>query len=281
MTHLDTATTLSIPTARSFLFVPATRPERIDKALASGADVVIVDLEDAVSVADKDTARATLLQWLNAPSAKPVVVRTNGCGTPWHADDLALCRHARVAAVMLPKAEDAAALSVVSTSTGKPVLPIIESALALHHLHAIASAPGCDRLVFGKLDLAVDLGLQATPEDRDEVMFAPYRAPLVLASRLAGLAAPIDGVYTALDDSEGLAAYTRRARRDGFGALLLIHPRQVGPVTIALMPTADELAWARRVMAAAQASSGAASSVDGQMIDAPVILRAERLLRSA
>jgi citrate lyase beta subunit len=158
------------------------------------------------------------------------------------------------------------------------VLPIIESALALQHLQSIASATGCARLVFGKLDLAVDLGLQASTDDPDEVMFAPYRALLVLASRLSGLPAPIDGVFVALDDNARLEAYARRARRDGFGALLLIHPHQVNPVASALKPSAVELAWARRVLDASAASGGAATRVDGQMIDAPVVRRAERLL---
>ncbi|MFO0388032.1 MAG: HpcH/HpaI aldolase/citrate lyase family protein [bacterium] len=273
---------MNLDSARSFLFVPANRPERITKALASGADAVIVDLEDAVAAEAKESARDTLHAWLDSAEAQcvhpPVLVRVNGHSTPWHHADLALCRHAHVTAVMLPKTEYAEALTSAHRDSSKPVLPIIESALALHHLHAIAHAPGCARLVFGKLDLAIDLGLQASAADRDEAMFAPYRALLVLASRLAGLPAPVEGVFTALDDSASLSAYTQRARRDGFGALLLIHPRQVEAVHQALAPGEAELAWARRVLAAATTSHGAATAVDGQMIDAPVIARAERLL---
>lgn len=272
---------LNLQAARTFLFVPATRPERIGKALDSGAEVVIVDLEDAVSVDDKVAARSILRDWLDSASARPVIVRVNGRDTSWHDADLALCCHRHVAGVMLPKTEEASALTHVATVCGKPVLPIIESALALQQLQSIASATGCARLVFGKLDLAIDLGLHANVDDPDEVMFAPYRAPLVLASRLSGLPAPIDGVFTALDDNAGLAAYARRARRDGFGALLLIHPRQVESVASTLKPNAAELAWARRVLDASAASGGAATRVDGQMIDAPVVLRAERLLRAA
>jgi citrate lyase beta subunit len=274
-------TTMDIQRSRTFLFVPANRPERIDKALASGADAVIVDLEDAVAPDAKDAARHALSDWLESPCARPVLVRVNGAETRWHAADLAACRSAAVAGVVLPKAESAGAMAHAHAVTGKPVLPIIESGAGLHQLLPIASAPGCARLVFGKLDLAIDLGLEQGEEDSEETVFQPYRAQLVLASRMAGLGSPVDGIFTALDDSSGLAAYTRRARRDGFGALLLIHPRQVATVTIALAPSALEIDWARRVLAAALEAGGSAAVVDGRMIDAPVIARAQRLLAAA
>ncbi len=276
---------MDIQHCKTFLFVPANRPERISKALASGADAVIVDLEDAVAPDAKDAARRELVQWLaqrhidaDANGSKPVLVRVNGADTQWHAADLAACCASGVAAIMLPKAESRADLECTYSATGKPVLPIIESAVGLHQLQQIAQAPRCARLVFGKLDLAIDLGLEQADDDRNEHVFQPYRAPLVVASRLAGLPSPVDGVFTALDDNAGLAAYARRARRDGFGAILLIHPRQVAPVAAALTPSTDELAWARRVLAATLEASGNAAVVDGRMVDAPVIARAKRLL---
>ena len=272
---------MEIQHARTFLFVPANRPERIDKALDAGADAVIVDLEDAVAPDAKDSARAALSAWLQTVPARPVLVRVNGPETPWHAADLALCRHPSVAGLLLPKAETAAALAHAHLSSGKPILPIVESAAGLHQLQQIASAPGCARLVFGKLDLAIDLRLEQGEEDSAEAVFQPYRAPLVLASRLAGLPQPVDGVFTVLDDAAGLTAYARRARRDGFGALLLIHPRQAKTVATAFAPSAAEIAWARRVLAAAAEAGGCAAVVDGRMIDAPVIARAERLLATA
>lgn len=173
---------------------------------------MIVDLEDAVAPDAKDAARDALAAWLDAPGARPVLVRVNGADTPWHAADLAVCRSPAVAGILLPKAETAAAMAHAHAATGKPVLPIIESAAGLHQLLPVASAPGCARLVFGKLDL------EQGEEDSEEAVFQPYRAQLVLASRVAGLASPVDGIFTALDDSSGLAAYTRRARRDGIGA---------------------------------------------------------------
>lgn len=135
--------------------------------------------------------------------------------------------------------------------------------------------------MFGKLDLAIDLRLEQGEDDSEESVFQPYRAPLVLASRLAGLPPPVDGVFTVLDDAVGLATYARRARRDGFGALLLIHPRQAKIVATAFAPSAAEITWAHRVLAAAAEAGGSAAVVDGRMIDAPVIARAERLLVAA
>ncbi len=273
---------MDIQYCKTFLFVPANRPERINKALASGADAVIVDLEDAVAPDAKDAARQALATWLRSTGANtPVLVRVNGADTPWHADDLDACRVPGVEAVMLPKAEAAAHIVNAHMATGKPILPIIESAAGVQHVLAIAQTPGCARLVFGKLDLAIDLGLEPADDDREEIVFQPYRAQLVLASRLAGLASPVDGVFTALDDDAALAVYTRRARRDGFSALLLIHPRQVATVTAALAPADEELRWAHRVMAVSAEASGNAAVVDGRMVDAPVIARAQRLLAMA
>lgn len=269
---------IDIQRARTFLFVPANRPERIDKALDAGADLVIVDLEDAVAPDAKDAARTALAEWLATPAARPVLVRVNGVGTPWHGADLALCRSPAVAGIVLPKTEAATVVASVHAMTGKCILPIVESAAGVNAVLSIAKAPGCARLVFGKLDLAIDLGLEQGEEDSEEVVFQPYRAQLVLASRLASLAPPVDGIFTALNDSGALAAYTRRARRDGFGALLLIHPRQVAVVAQALAPTVEEIAWARRVLSAADAAAGSAAVLDGRMIDAPVIARANRLL---
>lgn len=273
--------TLDIQRSRTFLFVPATRPDRIDKALAASADAVIVDLEDAVSPDAKECARAALAAWLASSDARPVLVRVNGVDTEWHAADLAMCRASLVHGIVLPKAESDAALTRVHMATGKPVLPIVESAVGVSQLQQIAKAAGCARLVFGKLDLAIDLGLELAREDSEEIAFLPYRAQLVLASRLAALPPPVDGIFTAIDDSEELSAYSRRARRDGFGAVLLIHPRQVATVAAAFVPADAEIAWARRVLAAAVNAGGGATVVDGRMIDAPVMARANRLLAAA
>ena len=274
MTMVNTAEAIS------FLFVPGDRPERFDKALASSADAVIVDLEDAVSPAAKDAARAALDTWLAArPGDAPgVVLRCNGTDTPWFEADLALARHAGVAAVMLPKSESPAAIArVTAARTGLAVIALIESAAGLAQVRAIAATPGVQRLAFGSIDLQVDLGLRDALEDE----LLPWRLELVLASRLAGIASPIDGVTTAIADEERLATDLQCAKRLGFGAKLCIHPKQVAAARAGLRPSAQECDWAQRVLAAAGSSGGAAMAVDGKMVDKPVLLRAEAIQRDA
>lgn len=256
-------------TARSFLFVPATRPERIAKALASGADIAIIDLEDAVAPADKEAARAAL-----AGVAQRAAVRVNAAGTPWFDADLAACRAERVPIVVLPKAEHPSHVQRVRAALpAAAVIAIVETAAGFDNVDALARSDAA-RLAFGSLDLQVDLGIE---DDGEPLHY--YRARIVLASRLAGLPPPIDGACTALDDEARLAAELARARRFGFGAKLCIHPKQIAATHAAFAPTEAEVAWARRVLAAS--ASGAAARVDGEMVDAPVVARARRILQRA
>ncbi|GAB4481682.1 MAG: CoA ester lyase [Burkholderiaceae bacterium] len=256
--------------ARSLLFVPATRPERIGKALASGADITIIDLEDAVAPEDKDAARAAL-----AGIAHRAAVRINAFGTPWFDADLAACRAARVPLILLPKAEQPVHVQRVRDALGAcAVIAIIETAAGFEGIAAVARAPGVVRLAFGSLDLQAELGI----DDAGEPLHC-FRSSLVLASRLGGLAAPIDGVCTALDDAAALDAELARARRFGFGAKLCIHPKQVAAVNAGFGPTEEQIAWARRVVAVA--GRGGAARVDGRMVDAPVLARARAILRQA
>lgn len=259
--------------ARSYLFVPAIRPERIDKALASGADAVIVDFEDAVAPEGKREAREAVAQWL-AHATGEVWLRINATASEWFDDDAALASHASVAGVMLPKAESADEVQRLARRVpGKPLLPMVETAVGLDVARDIGRVEGVERLAFGSLDFAVDLGLAD-----DEASLAPFRALLVMASRLAGCAPPVDGVTVAIDDEPRLAGETARARSQGFRGKLCIHPKQVAIVNRAFAPTPEELAWARRVLAAVEASHGHAVAVDGRMVDRPVIVRAEMLL---
>lgn len=261
--------------SRAWLFVPGHRPERFDKALASGADRVIVDLEDAVAPADKAAARGALAAWLRAAGAR-VALRVNAADTPWFADDLALVDAPAVGAVLLPKAADPAVLAALQARrAGLALVPLVESAAGIAAARALAAAPGVERLAFGHIDLQVDLGLQDPHEDE----LLPFRAELVLASRLARIAPPLDGVTVAIDDAERLAADVQRARRLGFGGKLCIHPKQVAGVRAGFAPSAAEVAWAERVLHAAAQAGGAAVAVDGKMVDKPVLLRAEAILR--
>ncbi len=255
---------------RSYLFVPGDRPERFDKALASGADAVIVDLEDAVAPDRKDAARSAVAAWLDA--ARPVVLRVNAVDTPWFRDDLALCRHAGVAAVMLPKAERVEDLARLGD--GVAAIPLIETAAGFANVRAIAAARGVRRVAFGAIDFQLDLAMRATFDD-----LLWFRSEIALASRLANVAAPIDSPTVAFDDLAEVASDAARARRLGFGAKLCIHPKQVEAVNRAFSPGDAEVAWARRVIEVAQAGDGAAVALDGKMVDKPVILRAQAILR--
>jgi citrate lyase subunit beta/citryl-CoA lyase len=262
--------------ARCYLFVPADRPERFEKALAAGADEVIIDLEDAVAAPAKDAARAALAGWLSNGERR-VTLRINATDTPWFAQDLQLCALPGVSGVMLPKAERAEDLArVAAVARERALLPLIESAAGFDQLRAVAGAPGVRRLAFGSIDFQLDLGIDGEGE---ELLF--FRSQLVLASRLANLEAPIDGVSTAIDDGERLEQEATRARRLGFGAKLCIHPRQVAVVQRSFAASEQQIAWARRVIEAFERAQGAAVAVEGTMVDRPVMLRARALLRQA
>ncbi|TMS58586.1 CoA ester lyase [Imbroritus primus] len=261
---------------RSYLFVPANRPERLDKALQSGADAVIVDLEDAVPPADKRAARESLLAWLTAEAS--VLVRVNGPDTEWFEDDVRLASHPGVAGIVLPKTERPAHLARVAAHCHEAcgLYPIVETAGAFEDLVALARSPRVVRLMFGSLDLQVDLGV--TEAAGDELLF--FRAQVVLASRLANIAPPVEGVTTVLDDAERIEADTRRGRTLGFRSKLCIHPRQVAHVHRGFAWSETERDWARRVMEAVASSQGAAVAVDGKMVDMPVIRQATEILQA-
>jgi citrate lyase subunit beta / citryl-CoA lyase len=266
---------------RSWLFVPGNRPERFEKALAAGADAVIIDLEDAVSPPDKAGARDDVVRWLDATGGNcpGVYVRINGGDTPWFTDDLAaLANRPDVRGVVLPKAADTSVLAAIRAHArdGLPVIPLLESAAGFAAIHEIAAMPGVERLVFGTIDFQLDTGI----EDDGEAL-SYFRSLMTFASRVAGIGRPVDGVTTAIDDAEAIEAAATRARRFGFGARLCIHPSQIAPTHRGFAPAEAERVWAQRVIEAAEASAGSATALDGKMIDAPVILRARRILSAA
>jgi citrate lyase subunit beta/citryl-CoA lyase len=267
----------SLLTARSFLFVPANRTDRYAKALASGADMVIIDLEDAIAHDAKDRARMLLdAAWTDIVDPERVIIRINGVDSVELADDAALCASLQPAGVIVPKAESAEALEALYDRTGEiPLIPMIESAVGFREIDAIARAVGTSRLAFGHIDFQADLGMVPGP---DQTELAPARFGIVLASRAAGIAGPIDGITLETGKSGDIIAATRRGIRFGFTGKLCIHPDQVEPVHAAFAPSAEDAAWARRVVEAAEASKGAAVQVDGRMVDRAVILLAERVL---
>ncbi|MES2114158.1 MAG: CoA ester lyase [Pseudomonadota bacterium] len=263
---------------RSYLFVPGNRPERFARAFASGAHSVILDLEDAVPADEKAAARDAIALALGAAHPpSPVLIRINGAQTEWFGDDLKLCALPGVAGVVLPKAERVEDLAQLAGAIGTlSILPLIETALGMANAAAMARAPQVQRLVFGSIDFKLDLGIEG---DHEELLY--FRSQLVLASRLAALPAPVDGVTVALDDETLLHCDTLRGRRLGFGAKLCIHPRQLETVHRTFLPSDEETAWARRVVAAADATNGAAVAFDGRMVDRPVILKAQQILKEA
>ncbi|TDF83886.1 CoA ester lyase [Pseudomonas sp. H9] len=267
---------MAFANARSALFVPGSRPERFSRALSSGADVVIVDFEDAVEEQLKQHARDMLDQFLAEAVEVRLLVRVNSADHAEHAADLSFCRrHDGVAGIVLPKAENADQVARAA-ATGKPVWPIIESAKGLLALGEIASCPGVERLTFGALDLGLDLGLNPGSAAAENVL-DQVRLSVLLHSRANGLVEPLDSVFPAFDDLDGLRLASGRARDMGFGGALCIHPKQIPAIHAAFAPTEVELQWARKVLAAAHCAQ-AAFQLDGQMIDAPVLSRAQRLL---
>lgn len=261
--------------ARSYLFVPANRPERFIKAHASGTDKVILDLEDAVSIDDKSRARQLLTDYLAAGGVG--LVRVNSTQTQWFEDDMRVCIQPGVQGVVLPKAETAEQIARVVRCLPPEVkvLPLIETALGMKNVDEIASAPGVERLIFGTVDFRTELGIEG---DDQELLF--FRSMLVLASKAAGIDAPVDGVTVSISDVEELRNASKRGRRLGFGAKLCIHPAQVSEVNQEYRPSEAQLAWAERVVESAKSSPGA-FQLDGEMVDAPVIARATDLLKQA
>lgn len=273
--------------ARSFLFVPATRPDRFAKALQSAADCIILDLEDAVPSDEKGAARNHVVQSLPSFSAEDrarTLVRINAADTNWWADDLhalaAVCPSG-LGGVVIPKAEQAAVLESAAATLGSRVVlvPLIESLAGLDAATELATSRQVVRLAFGHLDFQLDLGMKVGVE---EVELTSVRFDLVAASRRAKLSAPIDGVTVDTGSEASLRRDTDRARAFGFGAKLCIHPQQVVVVNEVFTPSEREVIWARRVLAGAEAHQGRAFSLEGKMVDLPVIRLAQQLLaRSA
>ena len=266
----------------AFLFVPGTRPERFAKALDSGADGVIIDLEDAVAEEDKKRARDAIRSaWptFNAEQKKRLIIRSNSPGSQFYAADLILAQELDVACLLIPKSESLDQINgAAQILPNTAIIPMIETAIGLDRINDIATAEQVLRLALGNLDLQADLGMVC---DSQESELHTARFQIVLASRLAQIAPPIDGVTPSTDDIERITNDAERAKRMGFGGKLCIHPKQVPLVKAAFLPSAEEISWAFRVIEADKASKGGAVKLDGRMIDHPVVLLAQRTLASS
>jgi citrate lyase subunit beta/citryl-CoA lyase len=283
---VSTEETQLVAAALTALFVPGDRPDRYAKAIASGADVVIIDLEDAVAPdAKADALRA--VQAAVLPGATPaarVLVRINAAGSPTHGTEVrALLNIAEepghgMRGVVLPKAEDPAVVArlaaqfTTAAQRSLALVLLVESALGVANSLELARVPGVTRLALGAIDLALDLDAEA-----DSPVLDYARAQVVVASRAAGIAAPLDSPSIEITDLQAVEQSARTARGFGFGGKLCIHPAQLKPVTAAFTPTQEQISWARSVVSAGDA----AVQVAGQMIDKPVTEKARRILRRA
>ena len=275
---------------RSLLFVPGDRPDRMEKALGAGADALILDLEDSVAPTAKADARRVVADFLNANSPARIWVRVNPLDSPEQEKDLAAILSAHPDGIVLPKAEGGASVDELArrlTERGNATAQILaiatETPAAIFALGSYGGARRLAGLTWGAEDLPAAIGA-ATSREEDGRFTAPYelaRSLCLFGAAAAGVA-PIETVYPAFRDLDGLAAYAARARRDGFTGMMAIHPDQVAIINTAFTPSEAELAHARAVVAAFEASPGAgALSLDGRMIDRPHLVQAKRLLAAA
>jgi citrate lyase subunit beta/citryl-CoA lyase len=269
----------SLENARSFLFVPANRPERFLKATASGADAVILDLEDSVPFESKKDARLAIKSsWQELKkSGISLVIRINSPETKWGLEDLDFFQGLDgLNGVMVPKCESSSSLNRVSEDFIEvPLLPIIESAAGYLALPEIAKTANVSRLVVGHIDFLADSGMLCS---EDQLELNSLRFQVAMCTRVGGLASAIDGVTVSVDDVELIRADAERSIRFGFGGKLCIHPKQISIVHEILAPSADQIFWANKVIDAMEISGGAAVQLDGKMVDLPVLLQAKRLL---
>ncbi len=270
---------------RSVLFVPGSRPDRFARADASGADAVVLDLEDGVERSRKDDARQAIAALFSdsRPRAARHLVRINAFASGWFDEDIELVRRLTGPdGVVLPKTERPDQIQAVARALENlPVLPLIETARGVLNAAAIASAhPAIPAVLFGAEDLSAELGVPRTV-DGEELMFA--RSQVVLAAATAGVDA-IDAVFVHLTALDDLRRDAERARRLGFHGKMAVHPDQVRVINDVFTPTATELERARRVVDAFEAAEARGEGVlrlDDQMVDAPVVARARRLIERA
>jgi citrate lyase subunit beta/citryl-CoA lyase len=283
---------------RSLLFVPGDRPERFEKAVRSGADAVILDLEDAVTTATRPEARRHIVDFLGrGPHTVPVWVRINPVDSTDALVDLAAVVPARPSGLVLPKPRTVADLwrldhwlEALEASNGQPVGTIAVVALVTETAHAMLHAAGFaappKRVIgysWGAEDLAAEVGAGAnrTADGDYEGVYRVARASCLLMAAAAG----VDALDTTDIEFRDVAAVERRARasrRDGFVGKLAIHPAQLAPIHAAFSPSGEELEWARRVVAAlASPASAGAVAIDGKMVDRPHLRQAERILEAA
>jgi citrate lyase subunit beta/citryl-CoA lyase len=279
---------------RSFLFAPGNHPRRVEKVFDAGADAVILDLEDAVPVAEKEQTRAVVVAAMQRPRASLGYIRINGVGTRWCMGDVEAVIGPWLDGIVVPKVESPDQLRLISEKIsdaerrfGLPggsidLMPIVETALGVESARDIAAAgPRVRRLAFGGGDYTTELDIIWTAEEHE---LAYARARLTHASRIAGIEPPIDTVCVQVKDVERFRQSAWNGRRAGFAGKLCIHPDQVAPCNEVYSPSPQEVERAQRIVAAFEsAESGGSASirVDGEFVDYPIVERARRVLALA
>ena len=264
--------TIDLHSVRSALFLPASNPRAIARARTAGADLVVLDLEDAVKPEDKETARSAAVEAVAEPWPCAVAIRVNGARSEWHGQDVVAVMHSNVPLIVVPRVEGKDELAFVRKQMGRPVLAMIETARGV--LAASTIAHEAAALIAGTNDLAADLHL---PPGTVRAPLQMALQSILLAARAERIAA-FDGVYNRLDDSEGFAAECAESRSLGFDGKSLIHPDQVALCHASFAPTQDEIARAERLIAAA---SGGAERFEDAMIERMHVEAAHRLLEHA
>lgn len=256
------------------IYVPGDRPDRFDKAVATGADLVILDLEDAVALARKPMARESVVRWLHdrSPSDRPLIeVRVNA----GNGDDLVALHGVAGATIRLPKVETTGDLDVVVAVLGDcAIAALVETAAGVEALNVIARHRAVTTIALGEADLASDIG------SSDTRTLDPIRSRLLVAARAAGLPAPTMSVYADIGDLDGLRADTVRGRSMGFGGRTAVHPSQVAVIADAFAPMDAELAWAREVLRVT-ATGAVGRLASGEMVDVAMRGRAATILARA
>jgi citrate lyase subunit beta/citryl-CoA lyase len=267
---------LDLFAVRSALFLPASNPRAIAKARQSAADLVILDLEDAVKPADKDTARTSAVEAVGGDWPMPVAVRVNGSGTRWHGEDLKAFAEARPAAVVLPKVESGQDIVAARQASDDPIVAMIETPRGVLRAGDIASAREgrLIGLLAGTNDLRAELNV---PADAPRSSIAMALQKIVLAARAGGVAV-FDGVFNRLDDADGFASECKEARALGFDGKCLIHPNQIETCNRSFSPTDAEVERARRLV---EAATGGAERFNDEMIEEMHVAAARRLLERA
>src|SRR3954470_7256330 len=268
MSDIQSATARDLSHARSLLFAPGGDERKLANALASEADLVVADLEDAVAPAEKPAAREVVARMA------PRVVRVNGADTEWFADDVALVASMELDVLVLPKSSPEAVAAL--GNEGPPVIAIVETAQGLRLAYETACSPRVAALIIGAVDLGAELGLEPRA-DGLEILHA--RSRVVVDSAAARIRAPFDIVHLEIEDDDGLEEQAAFARSLGFRGKVCIHPRQVPIVNRVFLPGEREVAWAQRVVEEFEASGEGVLAVNGEMIDLPVVERARRILR--